>query len=334
METKTCSCCKKEKPLTKEYYYYIKTRRSFAGHCKECYAFKERAKKQRVNVGEERGCEHCGVTYTPQEPRQVYCSKECGVNGRRVKNGGKRGEPLYFICKHCGKKFKRKTNSYNVFCSQKCHIEYIQTEPTVKICNACGNEYDYKKHRNPKHCSERCEKKSKEIRSICKCCGKEFITENKIRRYCSELCSRVEQEKRLRESYRRSEKHKGKKVKFKCDSCGKVIYNKYGEKRRRFCSSKCGKKLGKYERKMRQRKAYVERVTLPYLLQRDAMTCGICGKKVRINVDYLHPRVATIDHIVPLAKGGEHSKRNTQLAHRECNSLKGVDVVSPMKLIG
>lgn len=31
----------------------------------------------------------------------------------------------------------------------------------------------------------------------------------------------------------------------------------------------------------------------------------------------------TIDHIVPLSVGGEHSMSNCQLAHRICNSLKG-----------
>ena len=34
------------------------------------------------------------------------------------------------------------------------------------------------------------------------------------------------------------------------------------------------------------------------------------------------PLAATLDHIVPLSCGGEHSEANVQLAHFLCNSTK------------
>lgn len=34
----------------------------------------------------------------------------------------------------------------------------------------------------------------------------------------------------------------------------------------------------------------------------------------------------SVDHIVPLAKGGLHSWDNVQLAHFKCNTLKGARV--------
>lgn len=34
----------------------------------------------------------------------------------------------------------------------------------------------------------------------------------------------------------------------------------------------------------------------------------------------------TLDHVVPLARGGEHSYRNVKLAHPLCNSRKGAKV--------
>lgn len=43
--------------------------------------------------------------------------------------------------------------------------------------------------------------------------------------------------------------------------------------------------------------------------------CGICGQ----TVEY---KDATIDHIVPLSKGGKHSYANTQIAHAPCNRRK------------
>jgi 5-methylcytosine-specific restriction endonuclease McrA len=40
-------------------------------------------------------------------------------------------------------------------------------------------------------------------------------------------------------------------------------------------------------------------------------------------VDGRRPLAATIDHIVPLAAGGDDTKANVQLAHRRCNTRKG-----------
>ena len=51
--------------------------------------------------------------------------------------------------------------------------------------------------------------------------------------------------------------------------------------------------------------------------------CGICGKPVDFSLKAPHPLSATIDHIIPLDKGGAPaSLENLQLAHRICNSQK------------
>lgn len=66
--------------------------------------------------------------------------------------------------------------------------------------------------------------------------------------------------------------------------------------------------------KMLERR-FVERVTIRELFVRSGGVCYLCGEKV-IGKD------ATIDHVVPIAKGGEHSYANCRLAHRLCNSIK------------
>ena len=51
--------------------------------------------------------------------------------------------------------------------------------------------------------------------------------------------------------------------------------------------------------------------------------CGICGKPVDFSLKYPHPLSPTIDHIIPLAKGGHPSDlANLQLAHFCCNRQK------------
>ncbi len=51
--------------------------------------------------------------------------------------------------------------------------------------------------------------------------------------------------------------------------------------------------------------------------------CGICGAPVDFSYRYPHPLSPTVDHIIPVAKGGHpFALENLQLAHRYCNRQK------------
>ena len=51
--------------------------------------------------------------------------------------------------------------------------------------------------------------------------------------------------------------------------------------------------------------------------------CGICGKPVDFSLKFPDPMSPTIDHIIPVAKGGHPSDiDNLQLAHFYCNRQK------------
>jgi HNH endonuclease len=65
----------------------------------------------------------------------------------------------------------------------------------------------------------------------------------------------------------------------------------------------------------------VETIDPAAVFERDGYRCQICKRKTRGR----HPakRSPTIDHIIPLAKGGDHSYLNVQCACFECNSTKG-----------
>lgn len=57
--------------------------------------------------------------------------------------------------------------------------------------------------------------------------------------------------------------------------------------------------------------------------------CGICGKPVDKSLKYPDPMSPTVDHIIPLAKGGHPADMsNLQLAHRCCNREKSDRVLS------
>lgn len=71
-------------------------------------------------------------------------------------------------------------------------------------------------------------------------------------------------------------------------------------------------------RRARKRNApVVERIYRSRVWERDAGRCHICGKKADPNNWHL-------EHIIPLALGGEHSYRNVAVSHPACNLSKGV----------
>lgn len=52
--------------------------------------------------------------------------------------------------------------------------------------------------------------------------------------------------------------------------------------------------------------------------------CAICGRRVDFSIKYPDPMCPTVDHIIPLDKGGHPSDiANLQLAHMSCNRQKG-----------
>lgn len=59
------------------------------------------------------------------------------------------------------------------------------------------------------------------------------------------------------------------------------------------------------------------------VFERDGWVCQLCGEPVDRNLKYPDLGSKSLDHILPLSKGGEHSRANTQLTHLGCNIRKG-----------
>lgn len=71
-------------------------------------------------------------------------------------------------------------------------------------------------------------------------------------------------------------------------------------------------------------------ISLEKLRIRDRDVCALCGKSVDMKAYHMtdngafvaHGMYPSIDHIIPLSKGGTHTWDNVQLAHCLCNSMK------------
>ena len=109
----------------------------------------------------------------------------------------------------------------------------------------------------------------------------------------------------------------------------------------KYCSKKCYRKAvnrakkgtpygrtgNYYDRARKHGCEYVPGITLKKLIKRNGLKCAICGGMCDLNDHtwsaYSGPMYPSIDHIVPMAKGGGHTWDNVQIAHIICNSHKG-----------
>lgn len=73
---------------------------------------------------------------------------------------------------------------------------------------------------------------------------------------------------------------------------------------------------------------FVASVNRKQIFELDSYRCHLCKRKCRRSTTYLansrvlHPLSPTIDHLIPLSKGGTHEPANCRTACFQCNSRK------------
>jgi 5-methylcytosine-specific restriction endonuclease McrA len=65
------------------------------------------------------------------------------------------------------------------------------------------------------------------------------------------------------------------------------------------------------------------RISADVLIQRDGNVCHICLDVIDLSLPRNSRFGATIDHVMPVSKGGADTLENMKLAHWICNIKKG-----------
>lgn len=55
---------------------------------------------------------------------------------------------------------------------------------------------------------------------------------------------------------------------------------------------------------------------------RDGWRCGVCRKRVNRALAWPDPMSPSLDHVVPLSQGGEHTYANSRITHWHCNHMR------------
>lgn len=219
------------------------------------------------------------------------------------------------------------------------------TASRLRICQQCGKEYVKKRrHLNEgnKYCSRACSgaaisesaepKYSKIYFNTCVVCEKQWV-DRKHKRCCSGICdSRMRWVTTL----------PNKKM---CACCGvefKPVYGRSDGASMNFCSDDCIdstqraiKLKWKIKRKSLLRRVTIETVDPFKVFDRDGWRCKLCGIKTpKAKRGTYDDNAPELDHILPLAKGGEHSYLNTQCACRKCNATKSDKPLGQLLMFG
>jgi hypothetical protein len=254
-------------------------------------------------------------------------------------HSGYTGTDDYFKmkCRKCGHIQKRNaqcarpSRKKKVLCD-KCEEKRIETknkkEKINKIINLIRDEVSNRReHIKPEVAALKRISKNHRYYGECDRCGRHYFTNRSNSVHCDRCIDKIELEKTNRIS-----NWKGKYI--KCKECGKRFEMRSSKSK--FCSTKCSDKNYYRVKELRRRKKLQENGRVNYkiskrkLIEREGSKCKLCGEPVDFN-DYHYkeegyfiagPKYPSIDHIIPVAKGGTHTWDNVQLAHRHCNSVK------------
>jgi hypothetical protein len=113
---------------------------------------------------------------------------------------------------------------------------------------------------------------------------------------------------------------------LQCVECGSNFIARKADAR--WCSPSCrGRMTGREAARRRSAGAGAEPYTDREIFERDGWRCYLCGKRVKRTAARTDPNGATIDHIVPLSRGGVDAPSNVATAHWRCNREKRARLV-------
>lgn len=280
-------------------------------------------------VSYEKTCAYCGKDFVAHNIRGTYCSKKCKDIAIRIRKGIKcnpNTEPYHKTCVVCGKPFDSYREA-SVTCSTECSALYRKPRKTKSrgernsfegtVNEKFAGSFEYVSHKNGR------------VKLKCKTCGviieraKSTVIQKNVRcENCREMRDAQRELVRVLTELRKA------RTPRTCQGCGKTFFSMCDEQK--YCSQSCRHKARKsrnsYRSRCRHYGAYYDpQVTREKVLERDGYVCQVCGKKCDENDrswGSSGPDFPTLDHIVPLAKGGTHTWDNVQCACGICNSYK------------
>lgn len=237
----------------------------------------------------ERSCRQCRTVFNPRRVDQVYCSTPCRSRAKQPRRSRNHPRGSVFGQRAC----------------QRCSV----------VFTVYGNKKDQR------YCSRSCYWRTMRYTrwQACSHCGDIFDRGDggtKCR-----LCRRFVVPPFFKP-----------RLVGVCVICGDAFFA--GKSRQRYCSRRCWNRSDvarsiRHAARVRRRTgrpADGRRVRRRWVFERDDWTCQLCRRPIDREAEPGTDWSASIDHIVPVSRGGEHTIDNVQCAHLRCNRMKGASI--------
>ena len=293
-------------------------------------------------------CQMCGKTYIKKNGKSMFCSDACRKARVKQRYEAEKDKRLAYQREwrkehsdEAKERFKERHPNY----SRDRARRNRGSQEYTKICIECGKTFTTW-NPNKGTCSDECKAAHRKARDSHRVRAPRSPEENHrryiIRTYGSEeahtaYLEELEQEKQdqMEKTKARREREREERLaanfrEGKCVVCGKAFttYNP----QQKTCCKECGRKLAYAKKQHRIPKNQIvdKDITLEALYRRDSGVCYLCGgmcdwyDRTFICVGEKYP---SIDHIVPVSRGGLHAWNNVRLAHFGCNSKKSNELI-------
>jgi 5-methylcytosine-specific restriction endonuclease McrA len=204
-------------------------------------------------------------------------------------------------------------------------------------CQNCGKELDQtpKAGRRKRNCSKVCREQHRQnlkrkplATRICEHCGKQYGS-NKEQRFCGKDCrlivNRIESKARSKAKLRHG--LAGGLKTTPCGWCQEPRTYEIGKSTVRAYHPKCTieARRARYRIKTVKRQGLVNkpsRLAADEVVRVYGNNCAICNEPIDLTLKRTSSKGLTVDHWIPLSKGGSDDMSNLRPAHWNCNRKK------------
>jgi 5-methylcytosine-specific restriction endonuclease McrA len=244
-------------------------------------------------------------------------------------------------CKNCGSVLiarpANKQGRNQLFCNPYCGKLFrgeIRFVDKPKNCRWCGVELVHVGAGNPKKfCSRQhaakhrqsLKPKAPSVEKVCLFCSNVFVSNLKQSKFCSSNCRYGFAGQAKKDSRAASPLS----FDYECDDCSRLVvsvkrvtrgqHGRYCD----FCRLRRRRERYRVKTAKRQKVLNPVRMSADVLIERDGNVCHICLTEIDLSLARNSRFGATIDHVVPVSKGGADTLENMKLAHWICNIKKG-----------
>lgn len=220
-------------------------------------------------------------------------STPCPICGDEVPPKGATGPRKTYCSKRCRSRADHLRRRESVLATEAAKRAAIRAE-TMRNCPECGTDFTPSRSMNQMYCSAPCSRRG---------------TQDSRSKTCSMVgCDRPHRAKGMcHMHWRRVARAEGRESVPVWDERRRENYQR---------------------RRALKRGADAEQIVNAEVFERDGWVCGICSAPVGRLASWPDPLSASLDHILPLSKGGSHTSANVQLAHLGCNVEKGARVAA------